>query len=92
MARQLAVCAVVLSTKMLPEPLLTHVNSPLIASSLSSAIFSFRSQTGSFLFQLFGCSFTQLGNTYWMPGTVPSPLLVLFHLTLMTAYETLCVC
>ena len=38
MARQLAVCAVVLSTKMLPEPLLTHVNSPLIASSLSSAI------------------------------------------------------
>lgn len=54
MAKQVAVYAVFLSTKILLEPLLTHVNSLL--PSLSTAIlffFSFSSQTRSFLFQLF---------------------------------------
>ena len=56
MARQLAVCAVVLSTKMLPEPLLTHVNSPLIASSLSSAI----------CFLVFGVKLDLFYSSFWV--------------------------
>ena len=79
MVRQLAVCAVFLSTEVLPEPLLTHrytykLPSRLPLSFHCYSLLSFRSQTGSFLFQLFGGSSPQLGNTYWMTGTVPSPL------------------